>query len=262
MKKTKIEWCDSSWNPVTGCFHDCPYCYAKRIAERFGGSIETCPDGTLHELEEKFYADPSTWIAKDGENLFRAYPWGFDPTFHKYRLQEPQGWKEPRKIFVCSMADLFGEWVPDEWIERVFSACEKAPWHKYLFLTKNPGRYIKLHQAGKLSARNMWYGTTITNPDSSFVFSSYNVFNLFLSIEPILEDMGKWHGDTGEKNIKWVIIGAETGNRAGKVIPKKEWIDSIASECDKHGIPIFMKDSLVPIVGEENMRREFPKGLL
>ena len=263
MKKTKIEWCDSSWNPVTGCFHKCPYCYAKRIAERFGGSIETCPDGTLHELEEKFYADPSAWIAKDGENLFRAYPWGFDPTFHKYRLQEPQGWKEPRKIFVCSMADLFGEWVPDEWIEKVFTACEKAPWHKYLFLTKNPARYLQLGNDGKLPVRhNMWYGTTITNPDSPYVFCSEASRNIFLSIEPILESMGTWSEDSAEKNIKWVIIGAETGNRKGKVTPKKEWIDNLASECDKHGIPIFMKDSLVPIVGEENMRREFPEGLL
>ena len=123
MRKTKIEWCDVTWNPVTGCLHDCPYCYAEKIALRFGGSIETCPDGTLHELEEKFYADPLGWAAKEGESLFRAFPWGFDPTFHKYRLQEPKSWRKPQKIFVCSMADLFGEWVPDEWIEEVFKAC-------------------------------------------------------------------------------------------------------------------------------------------
>lgn len=263
MKKTTIEWCDSTWNPVTGCFHGCEYCYAERIADRFGGSIETCPDGTLHELEEKFYADPSTWVAKQRESLFRAYPWGFDPTFHKYRLHEPQRWKEPRKIFVCSMADLFGEWVPDKWIEEVFEACEMAAWHTYLFITKNPARYLQLFHDGKIPARhNMWYGTTITNPDSPYVFSSLGVFNLFLSVEPILEDMGIWSKSVDEISIKWVIVGAETGNRKGRVIPKKEWIDNLAIQCDYFRIPIFMKDSLIPIVGEENMRREFPIGLL
>lgn len=246
---------------MTGCLHDCPYCYAGKIALRFGGSIETCPDGTLHELEEKFYADPSRWVAKDGESLFRAYPWGFDPTFHKYRLPEPKGWKKPQKIFVCSMADLFGEWVPDEWIDEVFEACEAAPQHKYLFLTKNPARYVELYIAGKLPMQeNMWYGTTLTNPDSPYIFCRTNSHNLFLSIEPIMEYMGEWSG-IAEDNIKWVIVGAETGNRKGRITPEKAWIDNLAEQCSKYEVPIFMKESLVPIVGEDNMRREFPKGL-
>ena len=262
MKKTKIEWCDSTWNPITGCLHECPYCYANKIASRFGGSIETCPDGTLHELEEKFYADPSGWIAKDGESLFRAYPWGFDPTFHKYRLNEPKSWTEPRNIFVCSMADLFGEWVPDEWIEEVFKACDAAPKHNYLFLTKNPARYIELYIAGKLPMQgNMWYGTTIINPDSPYVFCETKSHNLFLSVEPIMEDMGELYGISDDKNIKWVIVGAETGYRKGRITPEKSWIDNLAEQCSKYDVPIFMKDSLVPIVGEENMRREFPAGL-
>ena len=264
MKKTKIEWCDSSWNPVTGCLHECEYCYGKRIAERFGGSIETCPDGTLHELEEKFYADPSTWVAKQGENLFRAYPWGFDPTFHKYRLHEPQGWKEPRKIFVCSMADLFGEWVPDEWIDEVFKACEEAPQHTYLFLTKNPSRYCQLDDADKLPHKeNWWFGSTWTKPFDCVwdggCGTTKDSFNSFLSVEPLLETM---EPQRGIGCFDWVIIGAESGNRKEKVTPRKEWVEYICQLADQSRAPVFMKDSLIPIVGEKNMRREFPKGLL
>ena len=142
MKNTKIDWADSTWNPVTGCLHGCEYCYARRIAERFGGASEihnnecchecqwiTEGTGEIHDLNEPIY---------DFDNGRNApYPFGFDPTFHRYRLDEPQKWKKPRNIFVCSMADLFGDWVPDEWIREVFQACEAAPQHRYLFLSKN-----------------------------------------------------------------------------------------------------------------------------
>ena len=76
-----------------------------------------------------------------------------------------------------------------------------------------------------------------------------------------MEDMGQWNGATDRTSIDWVIVGAETGNRKGKVIPKKAWIDNLANECAKQGIPLFMKDSLIPIIGENNMKREFPAGL-
>ena len=78
--------------------------------------------------------------------------------------------------------------------------------------------------------------------------------------DPGVEYMGEWSG-IREDNIKWVIVGAETGNRKGRITPEKAWIDNLAEQCSKYGVPIFMKNSLVPIVGEENMRREFPEGL-
>ena len=150
-EKTKIDWCDSTWNPVSGCLHGCEYCYARKIAERFGGASEThnnecCYEcqwetegtGEIHELDEPIYD------YDHGRNA--PYPFDFDPTFHRYRLDEPQKWKKPRNIFVCSMADLFGDWVPDEWIREVFQACEAAPQHRYLFLSKNPGRYCHLER--------------------------------------------------------------------------------------------------------------------
>lgn len=138
--KTKIDWCDSSWNPVTGCNHGCKYCYARRIAERFSTAM-AMPDFELlvpvdephpvYELSEPVRHDFHG-------NKREPYPYGFQPTFHRYKLDEPQHWKKPRTIFVCSMGDMFGNWVPDEWIKQLFEACEAAPQHRFLFLTKNP----------------------------------------------------------------------------------------------------------------------------
>ena len=162
-----------------------------------------------------------------------------------------------RTIFVCSMADLFGEWVPDSWIEEVFAACEKAPQHRYIFLTKNPARYLQLARAGKLPARdNMWYGTTATTPDEQFFWGG--AWHTFVSIEPILRDYSSEIGHMCDTFAQWVIIGAETGKRKGKVIPEREWIRAIVQECYDSCITVFMKDSLIPIVGEEYMIRQIP----
>ena len=278
MKDTKIEWANSTWNPVTGCLHNCPYCYARRIATRFA-----LPGGVCFHRDEpekakgifiRNMSDSDTGEAVgvalefttpylDEKGKAAAYPVGFEPTFHRYRLKQPKCWHEPKNIFVCSMADLFGKWVPDEWIEEVFKVCEETPQHNYMFLTKNPNRYLKLAKAGKLPTReNMWYGTTITRAKDLYMYCT-DEWHSFLSIEPLLEDMGKWYSAEYEADNKpeWVVIGAESGNRKEKVTPEKDWVMRIAEDCSKYGIPLFMKDSLIPIVGEENMKREFPAGL-
>lgn len=272
MNKTKIEWCDSTWNPVTGCLHACEYCYAKRIARRFCHEPwNTVEDGINHfvgsPIQDEFC---NTVTASVGR--IDPYPYGFDPTFHRYRLVEPMQKKRSRNIFVCSMADLFGDWVPNKWIQEVFAACEAAPQHRYLFLTKNPYRYGELKSKaipynGIPSGDGFWYGTTLTcNSDfddrgsdlcSALYFSKHNIF---LSIEPILERIDEKR-ISNVKYVKWVIIGAETGKRKGKVTPERSWIDDILQECDRNKVPVFMKNSLVPIMGEASMRREFPNEL-
>lgn len=251
MNKSKIEWCDSTWNPVTGCLHGCEYCYAKRIANRFKGYDKiTLPDLSISKGLNVLEVPAE----KNGEAA--PYPFGFKPTFHKYLLDKPQSWKKPRTVFVCSMADLFGEWVPDSWIEEVLAACEKAPQHRYLFLTKNPQRYGELARAGKLPKRdNMWYGSTLDSMRAKRYPGRF-MDNTFVSIEPLTEYMDVGLGSFGSD--RWVIIGAETGNRKGKVTPEKEWIDTICEAADITHAAVFMKDSLIPIVGEANMRREFP----
>lgn len=283
MKKTKIDWCDSTWNPVTGCLHGCEYCYARRIAERFGGASEThnnecCNEcqwitegtGEIHELNGPIY---------DFDNGRNApYPFDFDPTFHRYKLYEPKRWTKPRTIFVCSMADLFGDWVPDEWIQEVFQACEAAPWHRYLFLTKNPTRLCKMANAyaiKKWNAKhqkphdqtdeyegvlplpvhdNWWFGSSIDNANARR-FDGGFTWNTFTSIEPLTEYMDMGLGSFGSD--KWTIIGAETGNRKGKVIPKREWVENILEAASITSMKVFMKESIRELMGDD-FRQEFP----
>lgn len=262
MNKTKIEWCDSTWNPVTGCLHGCEYCYARKIAERFA------PESSKSLITDILYIAKRDNVPPTLEHFYKAKPFeaAFYPTFYHHRLEEPQNIKKPQNIFVCSMADLFGDWVPEEWIKQVFEACEKAPQHNYIFLTKNPERYETINN----DCENFWYGATATDKNSftlaldSFMQQRVNaerLLNTFLSIEPLLEEININECDGYFSCLNWVILGAETGNKKGKIIPKKEWIDSIVEQCKQANVPVFMKDSLIPIVGEENMLRKFPKGL-
>lgn len=249
MEDTKIDWCDSTWNPVTGCLHKCEYCYARRIAERFGDTKSQ--SGVNHELE-----NPKRYVE---DSKIRPYSFGFDPTLHRYRLNEYAN-KKGRNIFVCSMADLFGAWVPEEWIKEVFEACKQAPQHNYLFLTKNPGRYIELETDRKLPwADNFWFGTSVTKLSDKYTWFTEKKFHWFLSVEPILENLGEM--DLDAPKPEWVIVGAETGNRKDKVIPDRAWIESLVNECRKYRIPVFMKSSLAEIWGEP-LIQEFPKELI
>ena len=266
MDKTKIEWADATWNPVTGCFHGCEYCYARRIAERFAPLCTPRLGDPGMEGAAKWDSDRGLDTMLELEKPYKPegrvvpYPMGFFPTFHRYRLNQPAKWKEPRTIFVCSMADLFGEWVPDEWIEAVFRACLDAPQHRYLFLTKNPECYQSLAYRGLLPKRdNFWYGSTATGPYKPVFYGEG--FHTFVSVEPILEDFGCCPDDP-ERSLAsctdWIILGAESGNRRDKVTPKAAWIEGLVADYSKWDKPVFMKDSLIPVVGEKNMRREFP----
>lgn len=260
MNKSKIEWTDFTWNPVTGCLHSCPYCYARKQARRFSGDVRLNKssdqlkkdENGLYILEKPFKNQVTGKVIPD--------PVGFEPIMHKYRLAMPAQKKKPAKIFVCSMADLFGAWVPDSWIEEVFKACDAAPWHTYMFLTKNPRRYAEL--AGKSiirTADNFWYGSTATTPETEFFW--HDQLNTFVSIEPILvpfPDVA--HPDCGIQKVKWVIIGAETGNHKGKVVPERDWIRDIVKACRATKTPVFLKDSLENIWGED-LIQEWPEGM-
>lgn len=261
MNKTKIDWCDSTWNPVTGCLHGCEYCYAIGQAHRFGGHADL--DYFLKTEEnpeirdEKIHVLDKPLARYEFEATAAPYPFGFEPTLYRYRLNEYIS-KQGRNIFVCSMADLFGEWVPDSWIEEVFKTCEKAPQHNYLFLTKNPERYVKLALREKLPTKeNMWYGSTMTEPDMESFFSKYH--KTFWSIEPILKPFRRME-ESKKQLPDWIICGAETGRRKDKVVPKREWIEDILEDCRQRNIPLFMKSSLADIWGEP-LIQEFPKEL-
>ena len=198
MNRTKIEYCDYTWNPVTGCKHGCPYCYARRIGMRFQGH--------------------------------------FNPTLHTSRLDQPMKCEEPSTIFVCSMADLFGEWVPKSWVDYVLDRANHCRQHAFLFLTKNPGRYNEFD-----FSENCWLGTTIDRSESAFNRSWTKRFgaNRFLSVEPILEDVAE---ELCLDGVSVVIIGAQTGPSAIK--PEGEWVRKIINRCRDHGVMTFLKDNL------------------
>ena len=273
MNRTKIEWCGHTWNPVTGCRHECPYCYAQDIAWRFrtqwernkaweyrnllidSGEIirfsEKCPPsfGTTEGYRWNWERTHYLWelpapLAAKGRQPF---PFGFESTFHRYRLDEPAALKKPSNVFVCSMADLFGDWVPLRWIRDVLDACAAAPQHRYLFLTKNWIGYWRLNEIALLPLHDRyWYGATVCNQemayDTPYSMDKALEQHFFWSMEPLL---GPVDIKAAACTIpKWVIIGAETGNRRGKVIPERAWVDDIRAFCEYNGIPVFYKDSL------------------
>lgn len=265
--KTKIDWSDSTWNPVTGCLHGCEYCYARKIAMRYCANEHGRRDGVLADM--KCSLGCATCSEIDGVefvgNKVRwnhlpniPYPFGFLPTFHPHRLIVPARWKRPRNIFVCSMADLFGEWIPDSWIREVFKACDTAPQHRYLFLTKNPTRYDRLIDSGVLPEGhdNLWFGTTCVDMTRPLHFNRRA--HTFISCEPMLAPWpdAKGHGDLSIVP-EWVIFGAETGNRKNKVVPEKKWVDNAVRQCRKNHQKIFMKESLHSLMGSDFIQ-EYP----
>lgn len=249
MEKTSIEWTDSSWSPISGCRHGCKYCYARRIAERFHPQtvLNTCSveDGV------RILNDPVYGIFKSGKEQVSAYPYGFEPTYHRYRINDLDSKNFGKRIFVCSMSDMFGYWIPDWIIKEIFDECIKHPEHEYLFLTKNPGRYLDLAKQGDLpKLDNFWYGSTVTTQENVFFYASS--YHTFLSIEPILEPFtGKNHSEEVARLVDWAILGAETGNRPGKVKPEREWVEDIVEAFKNAGKPIFMKDSMKGCWGED-----------
>lgn len=212
MNPTGIEWTDFSWNPVTGCLRGCPYCYAKPLAERWGRS--------------------------------------FEPAFHRDRLDDPGKRRKPAKIFVCSMADLFGPWVPDSWILDVIGVAARAHHHTFQFLTKYPER-LKLFAF----PANAWVGTTVTNSIDSngaaFAMSEVRATVRFASVEPLLGYAQVWVEDWIPD---WLIIGRQTG--PGAAPPPVDAAENLTAAADELGIPVFHKPSL----GDGFDRRDFPGG--
>lgn len=258
MHRSKIEWVDDTWSPITGCLFDCRYCYARRKSARFSGDVRlNMASIQQYRKEGELFILDSPFIAETGGTL--NYPFGFRPTFHRYRLDYPAGRKHGCNILVGEWGEVFGPWVPETWIREIMENCERHPEHRYLFLTKNPERYKELHQSGILPKEdNFWYGSTVTC-DTDYLPAISATVNTFMCIEPIREAIHI--PEPGTRVADWIIIGAESGNGRGKVIPDRQWIDTIAEYAEREGIPLFMKESLRMIMAE-GMKKEFPPELL
>jgi len=210
-----IEWTDATWNPVRGCTKitpGCKHCYAEVFAERFRG-VKNHP-----------------------------YERGFDLRLVPDKLGEPLRWRAPKMVFVNSMSDLFHNDVSDDYIEAVTNVMVKADWHTYQVLTKRSKRMAKLlstklrHAA---SARHIWWGVSVE--DKKFgvpripELQAAPAIVRFLSVEPLLEDLGS----LDLRGIHWVIVGGESG--VGARTMKREWVVSIREQCAKARVPFFFK---------------------
>lgn len=212
---SNIEWTDSSWNPVRGCAKispGCKHCYAQTFAERFRGVKG-------HPFEQ-----------------------GFDLRLVPEKLYEPFKWQKARKVFVNSMSDLFQDNVPDEFVIQTFGVMGSADWHTYQVLTKRHERMKSLfddslREFGKFG--HIWLGVSVEDKEYGLpridVLRETNAAVRFLSIEPLLEDIGR----VNLQGIDWVIVGGESGQRARPM--KREWVQSILEQCRELGIPFFFK---------------------
>jgi protein gp37 len=210
-----IEWALWSWNPVTGCLHDCPYCYARDIANRF-------------------YTD-----------------YKFEPTFHPDRLAAPfntpfpeakaAGWMGHRNVFVCSMADLFGRWVPKEWIDPVLDACRAAPKWNFLFLTKFPARMAEFDFPA-----NAWAGTSVDQQarvrNAEKAMRKVNAPVKWLSCEPLIEPLA--FSDIGA--FDWIVLGgASKSAQTPEWYPPRAWVNAIEAEAEAAGVKVYEKSNLL-----------------
>jgi len=216
MNKTGIEYVDYTWNPVTGCYHDCGYCYARRLAETRMNDI---------------------------------YPNGFDYTFWEDRLDEPVG-AEPSSILVSSMGDLFGEWVPIKDLVSVLDVAADLPKHDFVFLTKNPKRYQQVISTffKPEDLDHFWLGTSVEigkNLPRLSKLPSY--MNKIVSLEPLLGPIDLETGDGrevwyGAEELDWIIIGAKTG--PDSMQPDKEWVEELLDFGLRRDVPVLLKDNL------------------
>jgi len=210
MNPTNIEWTDRVWNPSKGCSkisEGCKYCYAESFAKR------------LQAMGMEDYKD------------------GFKFKIIPHRLNEPLKIKKPQKFFVNSMSDLFHDDMPEEYLNQIFDVINQTPQHTYQILTKRAENMFEYFQNHNVPD-NVWLGVTVEN--SSYIYRIDILRKIkttikFVSFEPLIGPIDK----IDLKNIDWVIVGGESGNRARLIKP--EWVNNIYLQCKKQNIPFFFK---------------------
>ena len=227
-----IEWCDRTINPVSGCRRGCEFCYARKMAFR------------LAEMEK---ARPgSTGYPTDGDH--------FKPTFHPEKLDQIYALKgRGKRIFLGSMGDFFSEGVDPEWFDATVGAVRHKPEHMFIILTKWTERF-DLYDLSGLPA-NLWIGVSVTCQADAHRVEDLKLAlpsqPKLVSFEPLLGSV-----DVDLTEIGWVIIGAETGRRAGKIEPLPKWVDGIRIGFQG---PVFLKNNLQPFYAEKC--RQFPEAV-
>ncbi len=207
---SRIEWTEETWNPTTGCTKvspGCLNCYAEVMTRR------------LHAMGT------------------RGYERNFQLTTHADRLEQPLLRRQPTTYFVNSMSDLFHRSVPDSFLDDVFDVIRRTPQHIYQILTKR-ARRLPEYFAGRECPDNVWLGVSVEDRRRLRRIAQLRDVTAkvrFLSVEPLLEDLGKINLD----GIHWVIVGGESGHRARPM--RAEWANSVRRQCDAAGVPFFFK---------------------
>ena len=219
-QSSKIEWTESTWNPVRGCTRvseGCRFCYAERIAARFSGK------GMAYE--------------GFAENTKAGPRWTHDVRPVRALLNEPLKWKTPRRIFVNSMSDLFHEKIELSYIKEVFAVMEEAKWHQFQVLTKREELLLK-YNAELSWAPNIWMGVSVEDDRVTHRIDALRQTDAhikFLSLEPLLGALPALELD----GIDWVIVGGESGPGAREM--KKEWVLDIRDQCAAAEVHFFFK---------------------
>ena len=221
MKNSKIEWTEATWNPLRGCSRvseGCRFCYAERVAHRFSGP-----------------GQPYEGLTTRGEE---GQPrWNNEIMLVPHMLKKPLSWKQPRRIFVNSMSDLFHEKVPFEYIQQVFDVMRQASWHEFQILTKRAKRLRELSPNIDWP-QNVWMGVSV---EEASVLERVEQLRTtaaairFLSIEPLIEEIA----DIRLDDIDWVVVGGESGPKARHM--HMQWAADILIQCRQAGVPFFMK---------------------
>jgi protein gp37 len=209
--KHKIEWTEQTWNPTAGCTKistGCKNCYAETMAIR------------LQAIG------------------VRGYENGFQFSIVPERLNEPLKRKKPTVYFVNSMSDLFHSNMPGDYLDQIFEVIRKTPYHTYQILTKRADKMFAYFK-NKEIPENIWLGVTVENKKDGLPRIDFlrrlKASVLFLSVEPLLEDLGK----INLANIDWVIVGGESGPKARPM--DKEWVVNIKKQCNENNIAFFFK---------------------
>jgi len=262
MNKTNIEWVKNpdgsqgyTWNPITGCLNDCPYCYARKLAN---GRLKSRYLANKNIAPFQFEDGNLSLVRMDVEAI-RHNP--FYPRFWPDRLlasfnHDVIAGKE-KGIFACDMGELFGNWIPGKWQDEVFRVIELFPEHRFYLLTKQPQNLIKWSPFPD----NCWVGVSATNKTqltlAQHYLSEVEARIKYISFEPLLEQMTKTriHFKGLGFRIDWIIIGAQTKPTK---FPEISWVEEIVRAADAAGIPVFQKDNLKPILGD-TLRQELPE---
>jgi len=230
-----------NWSIITGCLHPCRDIYCYNTTKHTSPLNRFFKDNRKKETGELHFALPDEGL----------WPYGFDPTYYPYRLEEPMARKKSSTIFVANGGDILGKWIPDEVINYILTVIRDCPQHTFIILTKNFGRLYEFEFPD-----NCWVGFSQTHSAEVWM-EKVRAKVKFVSFEPLHSGFGydPRNCESGQTDgyrrialhgVNWIILGKETGPREERFKPHKDWVMTLVKSAQDQGIPVFMKNNLAP----------------